>query len=215
MMIDAELFADAKAGKQRAVDRVFAILRGPMLRCARQELGRGVDRQEAEDAVQDALVDVFAELAEIPTADDIVPVALTITRRRARDVARTNTRRRYRLTADTNLAEASAEGGAGASPSAEAQAMRAEETHLFHKAIEALPPELRDFYAVWATGAHSMEDLGHQFGISCGEARGRVLRIEAALHAHVAGPPQVRVRGRVYTVCPGSTIPDGIERVTG
>ncbi len=82
--------AAARRGCPRAMGRLACLMRPRLLAMARRML---LDRADAEDAVQDALLDMLSAMHGYDTARSPLPLMRTVLHRRAMDILRRSTRR--------------------------------------------------------------------------------------------------------------------------
>ena len=171
---DAKLVARARAGSHRAYERLVRRHQGALFRHAR---GMGLDRDTAEDMVQEALVKAYTGLAGCRDGAAFRAWVFRILRNCCLDHFK-NIRR-----LDVSLEEASPEGaeGFGTAPSTEL-------SHELDDALGRISPLLREAFLLKHEAGYSYDEMAEIAETSPSAVKMRVHRAREELRDLMGGP---------------------------
>ncbi len=157
---DVELVARARAGDDRALRSLYDRWRPSVFRVARSF--DGLDRDEAEDVVQDTFVRAFRRLDGLEESARFGPWILTIARNRA--LTRLARRRKAADLADDLAREAGALGEEAAAPP---EPSREAELEVVRTVIDELPegPEKETVRLYYVEGNASTREIAARLGV--------------------------------------------------
>jgi RNA polymerase sigma-70 factor (ECF subfamily) len=165
---DAGLLARARAGDRHAFDELAIRHYRASYRTARAIVRSHTD---AEDAVQDALVQAYVRLDSFRGDAAFGTWLVAITRNHA--ITRLRTARRHARTTAAST-DAIAWKCASPDPSPEDIALHRERRHQVARCIEALPAPLRDTLRLASSGQRSYKEIAAMLGAPMGTIKSRV-----------------------------------------
>lgn len=171
-------FSEGDRGEQALLERLYYRYRTEMYRTAFSVLHT---HQDAEDAVQEALMRIAANLSRIACEDSPATrayVYIIIVRNVAINMARRNSRE--------IPAEFDDEGGALTAGSAESEVLSRIGAQELYSAIQKLPEKYRDVLHLTACEGYSLAEAARCIGISYENAKSRVLRARRRLREILA-----------------------------
>lgn len=175
---ELRLVAAAAAGERDARRELFERHREPAFRVALRITGRNED---ALDVVQDAFIRAFERLADFQQQANFRTWLLRIVSNRALDVLRA---RKVRIAVplegnpdDLHLELADRGGGP---PGARLES--AELGERLRRALDALPPDQRAVFALYATGEMTYAQISETLGIPLGTVMSRLYHARRRLH---------------------------------
>lgn len=178
---EVRLVAAAARGDGAARMELFERYRGVAFQVAYRITGR---HEDALDVVQDAFIRAFEALPGFQYDAGFKTWLLRIVSNRALDTLRA---RRVRLAAslDGDADESAPEPPDRAAPAPGERVEREETTRRIAAAVDALPPDQRSVFAMYATGELTYGEIAAALGVPIGTVMSRLyharLRLKAAL----------------------------------
>ncbi|WP_354641565.1 RNA polymerase sigma factor SigM [Kitasatospora camelliae] len=202
---DTELLARHTAGDPEAFGLLVGRHRDRLWAVALRTLG---DREEAADALQDALVSAFRAAAGFEGRSAVTTWLHRIVVNACIDRARRNSTRRARSLDEDPGQEAALLGALGSAEAADALVVRAELRREVTEALAALPVDQRAALVLVDMQGYSVAEAAELLGVPVGTVKSRCARGRARLLPLVR---HLRTEGvsRETTSAPTTPTPDG------
>jgi len=190
--VESGLLERARCGDRSAFDELSERCRTRLLTIARRILRNEAD---AEDSVQDSLVNVFVNMRRFDGRSAFFTWATRITINCCLMKLRSR-RKYYQRRVDSETADEGFEEISCSALNPEEAASQDEENKLLREAIDALPERLRLVVEIKEFQDRSMQETASRLGISVGAAKARLFRARGLLTGRLSskcGPRGQRI----------------------
>lgn len=186
---EARLVLQAQRGELGAFDQLVLRHQQTVFAVAVRMLG---DRDEAQDAAQDAFVQAYRHLAEFRREAKFSTWLVAITMNLCRNRRRWWARRRRVIAASTDEPVAKDEGGAGhdapdPGPSPSAEALRRERERLLREALQGMDADDRAVIVLRDLEGHDYQEIAGMLHTKVGTVKSRLHRARWQLRARLDG----------------------------
>lgn len=184
---DTDLVARLGLGDEAAIEALYERYGGACFALAKRIL---VDRQLAEDVVQQSFFALWRNESYDPSRGSVSSWLLAVTHHKAVDLVRREGSRRDRISTEQALVEVAA---SGPGPDDVAwQRLRAEHTRA---AVRDLPVEQREVVLLAYYGGYTQREIAEMTGLPLGTVKTRTLAAMRALRARLAREGESGVDG--------------------